>query len=213
MYPNKLKSANAALSKKQADFFLFLKDYLQENGFPPTIRELRDGVGLSSTNMVKKYLDVLERKGYIKRQFNSPRAIEIIEATTKGSEPISVPIVGRVRAGVPHPVIEDIEGHLSVDRTLCRSNNTFFLRVVGDSMIDAHIQEGDLALIKPQPIANNGEIVVALVGNEATVKRFYKKGDTIHLKPENPAVKPIVIKEGQADVHIIGKVAAVIRQL
>ena len=201
------------LTKKQMRFLSFLKEHLQERGYPPTIREIMDGIGLSSTNIVKKYLDVLERKGYLKRQFNSPRAIEIIEASARGQELRSVPIMGRVRAGAPRPAIEDIEGYISMDKTICRSNNTFFLRVVGDSMIEAHIQEGDLVLVKPQPVANNGEIVVALINNEATVKRFYKKGHTIHLKPEHPTMKPIIIKEGHADVCIIGKVVAVIRQL
>ncbi len=192
----------------------FLEKYLQERGYPPTVRESMDGLGLSSTSIVKKYFDILERKGYIRRQFHRPRAIEIVDgATTQVSGIRSVPIVGRVRAGVPHPAIEDIEGYLAVDKTLCRSSNIFFLRVVGDSMIDAHIQDGDLVLIKPQPVANNGEIVVAIVNNEATVKRFYKNGDTIQLRPEHPTMQPIIITEGQADVSIIGKVAAVIRQL
>lgn len=212
MYPNKLKSANAALSKKQADFFLFLKDYLQENGFPPTIRELRDGVGLSSTNMVKKYLDVLERKGYIRRQFSSPRAIEIIGVSV-ASEVRHIPIVGRIRAGIPHPYIEDIEGSFPVDKAICRNRKAFFLRVVGDSMINAHILDGDLVLVVPQPVAYNGEIVAALIDGEATVKRFYQKGNTIELKPDHPTMKPITLAEGQANIHIIGKVTAVIRQL
>ncbi len=201
------------LTKKQLRFLSFLKEHLQEMGYPPTVREIMDGIGLSSTSIVKKYLDALERKGYIKRQFNSPRAIEIVEASGRSLESMSIPIVGKVRAGTPHPAIEDVEGYLSVDRTICRSNNAFFLRVVGDSMIEAHIQEGDLVLVKPQPVANNGEIVVALINDEATVKRFYKKGNTIQLKPEHPTMKPIIIKEGHADVHIIGKVTTVIRQL
>src|SRR3972149_11803397 len=201
------------LTKKQRRFLSFLKERLQERGYPPTVREIMDGIGLSSTNMVKKYLDVLERKGYIRRQFNSPRAIEIIEAPARSQELMSIPIVGRVRAGTPHPAIEDVEGYLSVDRTICRSNNAFFLRVVGDSMLEAHIQEGDLLPVKSYPVANNGEIVVALINDEATVKRFYKKGHTIQLKPEHPNMKPIIVKEGQADVHIIGKVTTVIRQL
>ncbi|MCF6156958.1 MAG: transcriptional repressor LexA [Candidatus Brocadia sp.] len=204
---------NTPLTKKQADFLSFLKKYLQERGYPPTVRESMDGLGLSSTSIVKKYFDILERKGYIRRQFHSPRAIEIVDAATRSSEIRSVPIVGRVRAGVPHPAVEDIEGYLSVDKTLCRSSNIFFLRVVGDSMIDAHIQDGDLVLVKPQPVANNGEVVVVLIDNEATVKRFYKKSDTIQLKPEHPTMQPIIIKEGQADVQIVGTVAAVIRQL
>ncbi|OOP57847.1 MAG: repressor LexA [Candidatus Brocadia carolinensis] len=212
MNPNKSKPANVALSKKQADFFLFLKDYLQEKGFPPTIRELRDGLGLSSTNMVKKYLDVLERKRYIRRQFNSPRAIEIIGVAAT-SEVRHIPIVGKIRAGIPHPPIEDIEGSFPVDKAICRNHKAFFLRVVGDSMINAHILDGDLVLVVPQPVAHNGEIVAVLIDDEATVKRFYQKGNTIELKPDHPTMKPITITEGQADVHIIGKITAVIRQL
>lgn len=213
MSTNPSRPMNSTLTKKQSGFLTFLKEYFQERGYPPTVREIMDGLGLSSTNVVRKYLKILERKGYIKRQFNSPRAIEIVDVSARSPEGRSVPIVGRVRAGIPQPVTEDIEGYLSVDKTLCRSNDIFFLRVVGDSMIDAHIQDGDLVLVKPQPVAHNGEIVVVLVGDEATVKRFYKKGDTIQLKPEHPTMKPIIIKEGQADVHIIGKVAVVIRQL
>lgn len=201
------------LTEKQLKFLSFLKEHLQERGYPPTVREIMDGLGFSSTNIVKKYLDVLDRKGYIKRQFNRPRAIKIVDASAGSRELMSIPIVGKVRAGTPHPAVEDIEGYLSVDRTICRGNNAFFLRVVGDSMIEAHIQEGDLVLVKPQPVANNGEIVIALVNDEATVKRFYKKGHTIQLKPEHPTMKPIVIKEGQTDVHIIGRVTTVIRQL
>lgn len=204
---------NTTLTKKQSGFLFFLKKYSQEWGYPPTVRDIMDGLGFSSTNIVKKYLDVLERKGYIKRRFNSPRAIEIIDASGRNLELQPVPIVGKVRAGTPHPAIEDIEGYLSVDKTLCRSNTLFFLRVVGDSMINAHILDGDLVLVKPQPVANNGEIVIALINDEATVKRFYQKGKTIQLKPENSTMKPIVIQEGQADVSIIGKVVTVIRQL
>lgn len=212
MYPNKPKPANSVLSKKQADFFLFLREYLQEKGFPPTIREVMQGLGLSSTNMVKKYLDVLERKGYIRRQFNRPRAIEIVGISAE-PEVRHIPIVGKIRAGIPHPAIEDREGSFPVDTALCRNHKAFFLRVVGDSMINAHILDGDLVLVIPQPVAHNGEIVAALIDGEATVKRFYQKGNTIELKPEHPTMKPITITEGQADVHIIGKVTAVIRQL
>lgn len=204
---------NSLLTKKQSDFFSFLKEYLQEKGYPPTVREMMQGLGLSSTHIVRKYLDILERKGYIRRQFNSPRAIEIVEMASRNREFRSVPIVGRIRAGTPHPVIEDIEGYLSIDKSICRSSNTFLLKVVGDSMIDAHIQEGDFVLVKPQPVANNGDIVVAIINGEATIKRFYKNGDTVQLKPEHPTMKPITLKEGQADVHIVGKVTTVIRQL
>jgi len=213
MFTNKSKPANSTLTKKQSVFLSFLKEYLLERGYPPTIRELMDGLGLSSTNSVKKYLDILECKGCIKRQFNRPRAIEIVELSARSTEVRSVPIVGRVRAGTPHPVIEDIEGYFSVDKAICRNNEAFLLRVVGDSMINAHILEGDLVLIVPQPVANNGEIVVALINDEATVKRFYTKGDTIQLKPDHPTMKPFIIKGEGSNVSIVGKVVAVIRQL
>ncbi len=212
MYTNKLNPADRGLTKKQAGFLSFLKEYLEEKGYPPTIRELMDGLGFSSTNIVKKYLDILERKGYIKRQSNSSRAIEVIEVSAR-PEVRPVPIVGRVRAGMPHPAIEDIEGYFPIDKAICRNTKAFFLRVVGDSMINAHILEGDLVLVAPQPVANNGEIVVALINDEATVKRFYRKGETILLKPEHPAMKPIVIEGEGTNVGIVGKVVAVIRQL
>ncbi len=214
MNTNKPKPVNSTLTKKQASFFNFLKEYFQERGYPPTVREIMDAMGLSSTNIVKKYLDILERKGYIKKRFNSPRAIEIVDVSARSLDVRSVPIVGKVRAGIPHPAIEDIEGYFPVDKSICRDNKAFFLRVVGDSMIEAHILDSDLVLVVPQPVANNGEIVVALINDEATVKRFYKRGDTIQLKPEHPTMKPIVIKEGSASsISIIGKVVAVIRQL
>lgn len=212
MNTNNGSQERSPLTKKQTDFLSFLKEYFRERGYPPTVREIMDGLGLSSTNVVRKYLKILERKGYVKRQFHSPRAIEIVDIAGESSEGMSVPIVGRVRAGTPHPVIEDVEGYLLVDKAICGNNTAFFMRVVGDSMIDAHIQEGDLVLIKPQPIANNGEIVVALVDNEATVKRFYQKGDTVQLKPENPVMKPIIIRQEDAHVSIVGRVVAVLRQ-
>lgn len=220
MYTNNQKSEQPALTKKQAGFFSFLKESLQEKGYPPTVRELMAGLGFSSPHIVQKYLNVLERKGYIRRQYNSPRTIEIVGGydsretlSARGADVVSVPIVGKVCAGAPHPAIEDVEGHILVDKTLCHNNKAFFLRIVGDSMCEAHIVDGDFALVVPQPVANNGEIVVALVNNEATVKRFYKRGDAIHLKPEHPTMKPIIVRGEADDVSIIGRVVAVIRQM
>jgi len=209
------KSKKSVLTEKQATFLAFLKEYLEDKGYPPTVREIMNGLNLSSTNIIRKYLIILERKGYIKRQGNSSRAIEIVGLSDKDKyeETRHVPVAGRVRAGAPHPAIEDITGYLSVDKTLCRNDGAFFLRVEGDSMINAHIQEGDLVLVQPQSVANNGEIVVALINDEATVKKFYKKGSTIQLRPEHPTMKPIILKGGQEDVRIIGKVTAVVRLL
>lgn len=213
MSTNEEELTDTTLTKKQADFLTFLKASLQEKGYPPTVREIMRGMGLSSTNIVKKYLDILARKGHIKKQYNSPRAIEIIETPAGHAETNLIPIVGRVKAGAPHPAIEDITGYLAVDKTICRTEDAFFLRVEGDSMINAHIQEGDLVLVRPQPVANNREIVVALINGEATVKRFYKKGNTLELHPEHPMMKPIVLQGEQDEVRIIGKVTAVVRLL
>ena len=154
----------AKLTKKQHNFLSFLTKYIRENGYPPTIREMLYHLKLASTNSVKKYLDILERKGYIKRVPNSPRAIEVCVETSENHTKL-IPVVGRVRAGTPHLAVEDITGHLAIDASVARWDNTFFLRVEGDSMIDAHIQDGDFVLVKSQQTAENGDIVVAIIND------------------------------------------------
>lgn len=201
------------LTDKQYNFLSFLTRYIQEKGYPPTVREIVYHLKLASTNSVKKYLDILERKGYIKRIPNSPRAIEVC-AQTPVSNARMIPIAGRVRAGEPHLVVEDITGHLAIDRSMARWNDAFLLRVEGDSMIDAHIQDGDFVLVKPQPTAENGEIVVAVINDEATVKRFFRRRSRIYLEPANSSMKPIVISKNQAhDIAIVGRVVAVLREI
>jgi SOS-response transcriptional repressor, LexA len=203
----------AKLTKKQHNFLSFLTKYIRENGYPPTIREMVYHLKLASTNSVKKYLDILERKGYIKRIPNSPRAIEVC-AETPESQAKLIPVVGRVRAGAPCLAVEDITGHLVIDTSVARWDNTFFLRVEGDSMIDAHIQDGDFVLVKSQQTAENGDIVVAVINDEATVKRFFRRGNSIYLEPANSTMKPIIIRESQAhEMMIAGKVVTVLRQI
>ena len=203
----------AKLTKKQHNFLSFLTKYIRENGYPPTIREMVYHLKLASTNSVKKYLDILERKGYIKRIPNSPRAIEVC-AETPGNQAKLIPVVGRVRAGAPHLAVEDITGHLAMDASVARWDDTFFLRVEGDSMIDAHIQDGDFVLVKSQQTAESGDIVVAIINDEATVKRFFKRDDSIYLEPANSTMKPIIIREDQAnEMMIAGKVVTVLRQI
>ncbi len=203
----------AKLTKKQHNFLLFLTKYIRENGYPPTIREMVYHLKLASTNSVKKYLDILERKGYIKRIPNSPRAIEVCAETPENQAKL-IPVVGRVRAGAPHLAVEDITGHLAIDASVARWDNTFFLRVEGDSMIDAHIQDGDFVLVKSQQTAENGDIVVAVINDEATVKRFFRRGNRIYLEPANSTMKPIIIREDQAhEMMIAGKVVTVLRQI
>ena len=183
----------AKLTKKQHNFLSFLTKYIRENGYPPTIREMVYHLKLASTNSVKKYLDILERKGYIKRIPNSPRAIEVC-AEMPGNHTKLIPVAGRVRAGAPHLAVEDITGHLAIDASVARWDNTFFLRVEGDSMIDAHIQDGDFVLVKSQQTAENGDIVVAIINDEATVKRFFRRNNNVYLEPANATMKPIIIR-------------------
>lgn len=203
----------AKLTKKQHNFLSFLTKYIRENGYPPTIREMVYHLKLASTNSVKKYLDILERKGYIKRIPNSPRAIEVC-AETPESQAKLIPVVGRVRAGAPHLAVEDITGHLAIDASMACWDDTFFLRVEGDSMIDAHIQDGDFVLVKSQQAAENGDIVVAIINDEATVKRFFRRDNSIYLEPANSTMKPIIIREDQAhEMMIAGKVVTVLRQI
>ena len=203
----------AKLTKKQHNFLSFLTKYIRENGYPPTIREMVYHLKLASTNSVKKYLDILERKGYIKRIPNSPRAIEVCTETPESQAKL-IPVAGRVRAGAPHLAVEDITGHLAIDTSVARWDDTFFLKVEGDSMIDAHIQNGDFVLVKSQQTAENGDIVVAIINDEATVKRFFRRGNSIYLEPANSTMKPIIIREDQAyEMMIAGKVVTVLRQI
>lgn len=200
------------LTSKQSRVLSFLKDYLSRHGYPPTVREIAHHLKMAGPHSAKRFLDMLERKGYIRRVAKSSRAIELTDIPFS-STVRRLPIVGRVRAGTPLLALENIEGNLALDRSLARWDNAFLLRVTGESMIEAHIEEGDLALVKPQPTALNGDIVVALINDEATIKRFFKEQDTIRLEPAHPSMKPLVIKEGEAELRIIGKVVAIIRKL
>ncbi len=216
------------LTPTQEKVFNFLKDYLLEKGFPPTLREIASHFGLRGPKAPQKTLTILERKGYIRKVPGVSRAIEIlgtmigrrsglpyrmgfVESATEPTFPL--PIVGRVRAGEPILAVENIEGYINLDRSLVSSRDVFLLRVVGDSMIDAHIQDGDFALVKPQPNADNGEIVVALIEDEATIKRIFQKRDLIRLEPANPKMEPIVVKKGEKKVTIVGRVVGIFRKI
>ena len=216
------------LTPTQEKVFNFLNDYLREKGFPPTLREIASHFGLRGPKAPQKTLNILERKKYIRKVPGGSRAIEIIGSMVgrRGGLPYKVgfvesatgptfpiPIVGRVRAGEPILAIENIEGYIHLDRNLVSSEDVFLLRVQGDSMIEAHIQDGDFALVKPQPNAENGEIVVALIEDEATIKRIFKKRDLIRLEPANPTMEPIVVKKGEKKVTIVGKVVGIFRKL
>ncbi len=202
------------LTPTQQRVFNFLEDYLRERGFPPTLREIASHFGLRGPKAPQKTLNILERKGYIRKVPGGSRAIEILTYPQFSlTQILPIPIVGRVKAGEPILAIENIEGYINFDRSLISSRDVFLLRIQGDSMIDAHIQDGDFALVKPQPNAENGEIVVALIEDEATIKRIFQKRDLIRLEPANPKMEPIVVKKGEKKVTIVGKVVGIFRKL
>jgi repressor LexA len=202
------------LTSTQKKVFIFLKNYLREKGFPPTLREIASHFGLKGPKAPQKTIAILERKGYLRRIPGGSRAIEILGGSPfHAGQILSLPIVGRVRAGEPILAIENIEGYINLDKSLVSSEDVFLLRVQGDSMIEAHIQDGDFALVKPQPNAENGEIVVALIEDEATIKRIFMKKDLIRLEPANPSMEPIVVRKGEKKISIVGKVVGIFRKL
>jgi repressor LexA len=203
-----LKSRNE-LTERQRQVLQFITSFSDSSGYPPSQREIAAHLKVSGTLPVMKHLDALERKGYIKRE-NVNRGITL---TTPNSRSTSLPIVGTVRAGQLSTAIEDIQGYFSVDHMAVKGADCFFLRVSGDSMINAGILDGDLALIRPQASAENKDIVVAMLDGEATVKWFYKEHDHIRLQPANPDMKPIIIYPEDGEVTIVGKVAGIYRQL
>ena len=197
------------LTSRQREVLDIVTRHIDACGYPPTLREIGAKLGVSGTLGVMKHLEALEKKGHLRRQAGSTRGITLCNHAQAGT----LPIVGQVRAGALHPAIEEIEGHFAIDRSQLASGAAFLLRVKGDSMIHAHIKEGDLALVRPQPDAANRDIVVAMVGGEATLKRFYREADRIRLQPENPNYEPIIIQDGEADVSIVGKVVGIYRQM
>ena len=197
------------LTARQEQVLAIVTQYINEYGYPPSLRDIGKKLAVSGTLGVMKHLEALEKKGYLRRQEGSSRGISLCHQAQAGS----LPIVGVVRAGALHPAIEEIEGHFAIDSSQLRTGGSFFLRVKGDSMIHAHIREGDLALVRPQPTAANKDIVVAMVGGEATLKRFYREGDQIRLQPENPNYSAIIIREGDGELSIIGKVVGIYRQM
>jgi repressor LexA len=195
------------LTDRQKQVLDFIAGYVEHYGYPPALRDIAAHLGINGTFGVMKHLDALERKGYVRRGSGSSRGIALVHAPHS----VPLPVVGVVRAGALQPAVEDIEGYFAVDRAHL-NGGAFFLRVKGDSMTDAAILDGDLALIRPQPTAANGEIVVAMVDGEATLKAFYRERGHIRLQPRNPEMEPIIVGNGK-DVAIIGKVVGIYRSI
>ena len=195
-------------SNKQMEIYEFLKNFTELKGYPPSVREICEAVNLKSTSSVHGHLKKLETKGLIKRDPTKPRALEIMENSLNKIEMVNIPIIGKVTAGIPILANENVEGVFPVPLSYIKHDKELFmLNVSGDSMINAGIHNGDLAIIERNPTACNGDIVVALIENEATIKTFYKEDDYIRLQPENDTMDPIIVK----DCSILGKLVGLFR--
>lgn len=193
---------------KQLEIYEFLKLYTENKGYPPSVREICEAVNLKSTSTVHGHLKRLEKKGLIKRDPTKPRALEITENITNKKEMVSIPILGGVTAGVPILATENIEDTFLLPIDYIKHNKELFmLRVIGESMVNAGINDGDLAIIEQTNTAANGEIVVALLENDATIKTFYKENDHIRLQPENDTMNPIIVDQ----CSILGKLVGLFR--
>ncbi len=205
----------AKLSKRQQDILNFIKQEVKSKGYPPSVREIGQAVGLASSSTVHGHLSRLEAKGYIRRDPTKPRAIEILETDETAHIPkqhtVNVPLVGKVTAGNPITAVENIEEFFPLPESIAGpEDKIFMLTVEGDSMIEAGILDGDYVIVRQQQTANNGDIVVAMTeDDEATVKRFFKEKDFIRLQPENSTMDPIILK----NVIILGKVIGVFRHI
>ena len=200
------------LTARQKQALEFIVRAVREMGCPPTIREMGDALGISSTNGVRYLLGVLAQKGYIRRRPHVSRGIELVH----GHSPdhlVAVPLVGRVAAGEPILAQENIEDFFFLDSSFLTSGDLFALRVKGESMIDAGIFDGDVIFARQQPLAEKGDIVVAVIGEEATVKRFYPENGRVRLEPANSSYGPIVVERDAPGFRIAGKVVGLIRRM
>lgn len=200
------------LTARQRQALDFIVAASVERGRPPTIREMGEALGISSTNGVRYLLKVLARKGYIRRRPHLSRGIELLRGPGPGYLR-SVPLVGRVSAGQPILAQENIEDFFFLDSSFLASGEVFALRVQGESMRDVGILDGDIVFARQQPTAQRGDIVVALIGEEATVKRFYPENGRVRLEPANPAFGPIIVEEDAPGFRIAGKVVGLIRKI
>ncbi len=201
--------ANGKISAKQMEILEYIKQEILRKGYPPAVREICEAVHLKSTSSVHSHLETLEKNGYIRRDPTKPRAIEIIDDTfnLNRREVVNIPMIGQVAAGQPILAEENIENYFPVPAEFVPNQNVFMLRVRGESMINAGIFDGDYILVKQQPTASNGDMVVALVDDSATVKTYYKEEGHYRLQPENDTMEPIIVDE----VSIIGEVFGVLR--
>jgi repressor LexA len=201
------------LTKRQQEILDFIEEYGAQHGYPPTVRDIGKAVGLASSSTVHQHLANLEQLGMLRRDPSKPRALELLHRVVRDAGAMvrsaGLPLLGTVAAGQPVLAEENIEDYVSVPQAAGGDDGTFLLRVRGESMRDAGIIEGDLVVVRSQEHAANGEIVVALIGEEATVKRYFREADHVRLQPDNAAMEPI----RSSDVRILGRVVGVMRSL
>ncbi len=197
------------LTSRQQQVYQFIIHYLDQHGYAPTLQEIAVHLEIRGNLGVLRHLGALEKKGYIRRTAGSSRGLVVLGRSSSRS----LPIVGSVAAGPLSEALEHIEDYLQVDAALIKGDNSFVLRVRGDSMIEAQIVDGDLAIVTPQSSADNGDIVVVMVAGEATLKRFYREVDHIRLQPENSNLQPIILSADAGEVTILGKVTGIFRVL
>ena len=198
------------LTKRQREIFDYIGTYLSKHGYPPTVREIGKAVGLHSSSTVHAHLSKLESLGVLRRDPSKPRALEVmVQRAKKAVRPSGLPLVGQVAAGEPILAEENIEEYLDVPDVIGGEDGDYILRVRGESMIDAGILDGDFVVVRPAERGRDGEIVVAMIENEATVKRFFREKDQIRLQPENKSMKPIRTR----DARLLGRVVGVFRRV
>lgn len=198
------------ISKKQQEILDYIKNEILNRGFPPSVREICEAVHLKSTSSVHSHLETLEKNGYIRRDPTKPRAIEIVDDNFNLTrrEVVNVPLVGTVAAGQPLLAVENVETYFPIPAEMMPNNQTFMLKVRGESMVNAGVLDGDYVLVEMCSTARNGDMIVALVEDSATVKTFYKEDNHIRLQPENDYMEPIIV---DGDIRILGKVIGVMR--
>ena len=201
--------AYGRITAKQSEILEYIKNQIINKGYPPSVRDICEAVHLKSTSSVHAHLETLEKNGYIRRDPTKPRAIEIIDDNFNLTrrEVVNVPLIGQVAAGQPILAVENITNYFPIPAEFLNNSETFMLNVKGDSMINMGIYEGDQIIVRKQNTASNGEVIVALVDDSATVKRFYKENGHIRLQPENDFMDPIIVD----DCEILGKVIGLIR--
>lgn len=197
------------INQREKEIIRYIKHSIKSRGYPPSVREIGQAVGLKSSSTVHNYLCKLEEKGILRRDATKPRAMEILDNESENfKEMVMVPVLGRVAAGIPILAEENREDIFPIPVDFAGRGDFFMLRVKGDSMVEAGILEGDLVLVRQQPTVDNGDIAVALLDNEATIKRFFREDGHIRLQPENYQLSPIIVN----DVTILGKVTGLLRK-